>query len=208
MEEILLTMERYVKVGTADLIVTQYIAHVAEGLCGGGGGGGGGGSYSSGAAKKGPRAAQATFRQLKRLIRLVTRCNMTEPLLRRVTRKFFYNDTRSNRKLRCTLSPPHASTLPRFNASLLLGMPYPSGPKVPLYDSSMLAFRLHHPNVTVRAFAEAFLKQWFMDSAIHGKDQLPQVLLLWRTPGYHPAILGNEFRRFGGPMLFRNRHGQ
>ncbi|CUG87684.1 membrane-associated protein, putative [Bodo saltans] len=124
-------------------------------------------------------------------------------------KRFLLTDEASNSwRYRCRAAPDRSTTLlPMLDEELLrIGIPHPGGPRTPLYDSSFIAFRLNHPDDAVRRFSEEFLKQWHRDTALHGKDQITLTMLLWRTPGYFPALLGDEFRT-RGPLIKKLLHG-
>ncbi|CUG35891.1 membrane-associated protein, putative [Bodo saltans] len=225
---------RYKAVRSLDLLVQYFLAHVAEGMCD---------NWFDMKEEYTFHAVhpvqQAPLHHISSvlhkaycsddgsigggaLLRSTSRVSAQRFLFRERDNK---NDAATGpQRFACRRTPNRSATyLPMLDEGLLLhGIPQPSGPHVPLYDSSVIAYRLNHPDAAVRRFSEEFLKQWHRDSSLHGKDQIPLVMLLWRTPGYFPAVLGDEFRTpgyfpavlgdefrtRGGNLLWKSDHGK
>ncbi|CUG35929.1 Hypothetical protein, putative, partial [Bodo saltans] len=65
---------------------------------------------------------------------------------RTIAQRFLFSDQESTtRRYPCQAAPNRTTThLPMLDEELLRGIPQPSGPHVPLYDCSMIAYRLNH----------------------------------------------------------------
>ncbi|CUG35868.1 membrane-associated protein, putative [Bodo saltans] len=187
--------QHYDGIGTVDLLIKQVLAHVAEGMC------------DHWADLK----EEETFTPTLPVSQLAL--NKLSPILRRayclqtpetfglsttMGRRFLHH--KGKQRYPCRKRPPPHSALPQLPESLLqVAMPVGdsadggSSSAVPMYDydTSIIAFRLNHPHTPTRKFTEEFLKQWYRDSSFHGKDRLPLIMLLWRTPGYVPPLLDN-----------------
>jgi hypothetical protein len=183
------------------LLVKQVLAHIAEGLCD---------NWfnmkdEEALTPPSPAVEQIALHQLSRVLRRAFCSQMPESVGLSTTmgRRFLLHRGKLRHLCR---HHPHAnsSALPQLPEGLLHAMPVATSEGdgtvsssrvvVPTYDSSVIAFRLNHPHTPTRKFAEEFLKQWYRDSSLHGEDQLPLVMLLWRTPGYVPALLANTIR--------------
>jgi hypothetical protein len=181
------------------LLVKQVLAHIAEGLCD---------NWfnmkdEEALSPPSPVAEQLALHQLSRVLRRAF-CSQTPEAVGLSTtmgRRFLLHRGKLRHPCR---HHPHAnsSALPHLSEGLLHAMPVATSEgdgtvtssRVVVYDTSVIAFRLNHPHTPTRKFAEEFLKQWYRDSSLHGEDQLPLVMLLWRTPGYVPALLANTIR--------------
>lgn len=192
---------RYEGVGTLDALLKQFIAHVAEGMCD---------NWFDLADEEvlspPDPVEQVALHRLSAALRRAycAQTPETSGLSMTMGRRFLQH--KGKLRYPCRRQPPQNSALPHLPEELLRAMPSP-GPHTSLYDSSMIAYRLNHPHSTTRKFAEEFLKQWYRDASLHGKDQLPLMMLLWRTPGYFPAVLSEPFQSHKGTMVFRNEHG-
>jgi hypothetical protein len=211
LEELHQCSARYKAVGTLHLLVKDYLAHVAEGLCDR--------WYDMAPSLQSIAPVGPPLRSTESLGLLAAVLNTAfcfgdsresnATTLALAQRFLYFGNNLTTPRYACRREPNRTTTtLPMLDEELLRGIPQPSGPHVPLYDSSMIAYRLHHPDAAVRKFSEEFLKQWHRDSSLHGKDQIPLSMLLWRTPGYFPAVLGDEFRTRGGNLLWKNDHGK
>lgn len=205
LEELRQCSGRYKAVGTLDILVKTFLAHVAEGWC----------DHWYDAQAEGNTFLAPDSAELLAEVLQMTYCfdasAETNATSLAMARQFLLERPHHNGSLSrfaCRREPSQLTALPRLSHDVLKSIPESVGPHVALYDCSMIGYRLGHPNATLRRFSEEFLKQWHRDSSIHGKDQIPLIMLLWRTPGYFPPLLGDEFRTYGSNLLWKNDHGK